>query len=360
MPKLRVLIVDDAVVVRKILTDAVGSEADMEVHTAASGRIALMKLPQINPDAITLDMEMPELDGVQTVKEIRKTHPKTPIIMFSTLTVQGAEATLDALAAGANDYVTKPANVGSVAVAIARIKAELVPMIRALCGVSEVRPQEAAPLASKPMFRPKASSGPIEAVTIGISTGGPNALSQMLPHLPRNLPVPILIVQHMPPLFTKLLAARLAEQCPLDVKEGVAGMPVCPGHIIIAPGGKHMVVQRSGDGVVIATNMDPPLNSCRPAVDALFRSVATVYGARALALVLTGMGNDGMRGCEYIRDAGGQIVVQDEESSVVWGMPGSVARAGLAQKILALTQIAPEIVRRVNQNRRLEMCSASS
>ena len=349
MAKLRVLIVDDAVVVRRILTDALGSEADIEVTTAANGRIALSKIAQYNPDIVTLDMEMPEMDGLTTLRELRKLYPKLPIIMFSTLTERGAAATFDALAAGANDYVTKPANVGSVAIAFARIKADLIPKIKALCGIHEApviapRPERALP----PV--PVATQG-IDIVAIGVSTGGPNALSAMLPHLPKNLPVPVVIVQHMPALFTKLLADRLAAQCAMGVKEGAAGMQLAPGQIIIAPGGSHMVLTRVGTSVVVGTNMEPPQNSCRPAVDVLFRSVTSIYRGRTLGVILTGMGSDGLRGCEMIRDVGGEVIVQDEASSVVWGMPGYVARAGLAKKVLPLNEIANEIVRCVNQRR---------
>jgi two-component system chemotaxis response regulator CheB len=349
MPKLRVLIVDDAVVVRRILTEALSAEPDIEVSTAANGRIALAKIPQYNPDIITLDMEMPEMDGLTTLKELRKLYPRLPVIMFSTLTERGAAATLDALAAGANDYVTKPANVGSVAIAFARIKGDLVPKIKALCGrheapVIELRP--ARPIAPVPV-----STQAIGMVAIGVSTGGPNALSAMLPLLPKNLPVPVVIVQHMPTLFTKLLADRLAGQCAMGVKEGASGMSVSPGQIYIAPGGCHMVLSRLGTNVVIGTNMEPPQNSCRPAVDVLFRSVASIYGGRTLGVILTGMGSDGLRGCELIRDAGGDVIVQDEATSVVWGMPGYVAKAGLARKVIPLSEIAGEIVRCVNQRR---------
>jgi len=349
MGRLRVLIVDDAVVVRRILSDALGSEPDLEVHTAANGRIALAKITQVNPDIVTLDMEMPELDGLSALKELRKTHPKLPVIMFSTLTERGAAATLDALAAGANDYVTKPSNVGSVAAAFARIKAELIPKIKALCGVSDDAAAAMPPV--KPVSRTAVAHQDIDVVAIGVSTGGPNALCDLLPRLPRGLPVPIVIVQHMPPLFTKLLADRLAGQCQVGVKEGAAGDVLTAGQVLVAPGGFHMVVQRRGTRVVAALNTEPPQNSCRPAVDVLFRSVAGVYGGRTLAVILTGMGNDGLRGCEQIREAGGRVIVQDEATSVVWGMPGYVARAGLAEKVLPLGEVAGEIVRIVNQRR---------
>ncbi len=362
MAKLRVLIVDDSVVIRKILSEALSAEPDLEVATAANGRIALAKIPQVNPDIITLDMEMPEMDGLTTLRELRKLYPKLPVIMFSTLTERGAAATLDALAAGANDYVTKPANVGSVAIAFARIKSDLIPKLKALCGRLEqpaLSPRVAKPMA-KVLSQGLGFDHRVEVVAIGVSTGGPNALSEMLPMLPKNLPVPIVIVQHMPPLFTKLLADRLAGQCAMGVKEGSAGMPVTAGQIVIAPGGCHMVVKRSGTTVVVDTNMDPPQNSCRPAVDVLFKSVVSVFGGRCLGVILTGMGADGLRGCEQVSEAGGTVIVQDEASSVVWGMPGYVARAGLAKKVLPLAEIAGEIVRCVYQPRQsMPVASAS-
>jgi len=356
MPKLRVLIVDDAVVVRRILTNVLADDPDLEVASAANGRIALAKIAQAPPDIITLDMEMPELDGIGTLKELRKTHPKLPVIMFSTLTERGASATLDALAAGANDYLTKPANVGSVAIAMARIRDELIPKIKALCGRM---PRLASPpvlAVPPPRFVPPPNAvpaGPIDLVAIGVSTGGPNALSVMMPLLPRDLAVPVVIVQHMPPIFTRLLADRLASQCGLKVCEGSPLMKLTPGMAVIAPGGSHMVVKRSpGGGLMVDTNNDAPENSCRPAVDVLFRSVVSTCGPRTLGVVLTGMGSDGLIGCEAIRRSGGQVIVQDEATSVVWGMPGFVARAGLAERQLPLEQISGEIVRRTQNGRR--------
>ncbi|HVT80926.1 MAG TPA: chemotaxis response regulator protein-glutamate methylesterase [Phycisphaerae bacterium] len=343
MRTLRVLIVDDAVVVRRILTEILSADAQLEVFSAANGKLALQKLDQVNPDIVTLDIEMPELDGLATLREIRKVRPKLPVIMFSTLTERGASATLDALSAGANDYLTKPANVGSVTAAFARIRDELIPRIKVLC-----KPP-APPEIPKPLVlpgTPPPAAGLIDVVAIGVSTGGPNALSAILPALPRSLPVPVVIVQHMPPIFTKLLAERLAAQCQIGVEEGAVGARLAPGKAIIAPGGSHMVVRRCAAGAVVELNTDPPENSCRPAVDVLFRSVAAAYGPRVLGVVLTGMGSDGLRGCQNIREVRGQVVIQDEPTSVVWGMPGFVARAGLAERQLPLGRIAAEIVTR--------------
>lgn len=355
MSKIRVLIVDDAVVIRRLVSDVLATDADIEVvGTAANGRIALQKIPQCNPDVVTMDVEMPDLNGIETVRELRKTWPKLPVIMFSTLTERGGAATLDALAAGASDYATKPANVGSVTAGLETVRQDLIPKIKALAGRQVLPPPAATPRpqpvrpAPRPAM-PTPTSAPatgIEMLAIGVSTGGPNALAELMPALPASFPVPIVIVQHMPPMFTRLLAERLNAQSALTVVEGQAGMKLQPGWAYIAPGDFHMVVERKAMGAVLALTQAPPENSCRPAVDVLFRSVVEQYHGHTLGVILTGMGQDGLRGCELIREAGGQVVVQDEQSSVVWGMPGFVARAGLADRVLPLNMIAPELVRR--------------
>ncbi len=356
MPKLRVLIVDDSVVIRRILTDIISGDSDLEVAgVAANGRIALDKIPQVNPDIVTLDIEMPEMDGLQALRELRKNYPRLPVIMFSTLTERGATATIEALSLGASDYVTKPANVGKVGEGMTRVRDDLIPKIKALCGRAvKISAQPIrSPARQVPAPKLPVRSGPrrVEIVAIGTSTGGPNALAELLPCFPANFPVPVLIVQHMPPVFTKLLADRLAAKCLLAVVEGRTGDELSAGKIWIAPGNYHMSIQKMPLGTRIKLNQEPAENSCRPAVDVLFRSVAEIYGAAALAVVLTGMGQDGLRGCESVREAGGQILVQDEASSVVWGMPGFVSRAGLADKELPLQAISAEIVQRVWEGR---------
>lgn len=355
MPPIRVLVVDDSVVVRKVLCDVLASDPAIEVAgTAADGRIGVAKIPQVNPDVVTLDVEMPNMSGLEAITEIRKLYPKLPVIMFSTLTERGASTTLDALALGATDYVTKPSNTGNLGATMERIKEDLLPKIKALTerfatvpGTEAVRQKtKVAPAASNP--RPGRA---VEILAIGTSTGGPNALAELLPAIPADFPVPIVIVQHMPPLFTKLLADRLNKHASIRIHEGQPGQTLEPGKAWIAPGGYHMTVERRGTAVQLATNQQPPENSCRPSVDALFRSVAAVFGASTLGVVLTGMGNDGVLGSQRIRERGGRVYVQDEESSVVWGMPGQVAASGLADCILPLREMAGKVDRWVRESR---------
>ncbi len=348
MLPVRVLIVDDSVVVRKLLCEALASSPEVRVvGTASSGAIALAKIPQLNPDVVTLDIEMPGLNGIQTLTEIRKLYPKLPVIMFSTLTERGAAITLEALSLGASDYATKPTNSESLANAMDQVRQQLVTKIISLAG----RSSYAVPTPAVASFRRKAGGSRIDILAIGTSTGGPNALAAVIPHFPQDFPVPVVVVQHMPPVFTRLLAERLNSCSPLSVREGEAGETLMPGQVWIARGDYHLTVARKGTGVVLKLNQEPPENSCRPAVDVLFRSVAQIYGPNVLGVVMTGMGSDGARGAMHIREAGGGIVVQDEASSVVWGMPGAVVSAGAADKICPLPEISQEIVRRVTTNR---------
>jgi len=356
--KIRALIVDDAVVTRRLVSDCLGDDPELEVvGTAPNGKIALAKIPQVNPDVVILDVDMPGMSGLETLVEIRKTRPRLVVIMFSTLTERGAVTTLDALACGANDYVTKPTSIGGVTIALQRVREQLIPRIKALCARSspELKPKLVSSLTATRLrsIVPAPKKERVDLIAIGASTGGPNALTRVIAALPHDLSVPVVIVQHMPPLFTRLLATRLDAQAQIGVSEAVAGDALRPAHVWIAPGDQHMVVACSGEEPHIGLHREPAENSCRPAVDVLFRSAAAVFGPRVLGIVLTGMGSDGLRGCESIREAGGQVIVQDEASSVVWGMPGFVAHAGLANRVLPLEEVADEIVDRVGMGRRL-------
>jgi two-component system chemotaxis response regulator CheB len=360
MKPVRILVVDDSVVIRKLLSDTLARERGFEVAgTAGNGRIALAKIAQLQPDLITLDIEMPVMNGLETLAEIRKTNRKIPVIMFSTLTERGAAATLDALSLGASDYATKPSNTGSPAVAIEQIHTELIPKIKALCALQLsavmnpglATPRPAIPGAGSRVPRPRSAGRRIEIVAIGTSTGGPNALAEVIPRVPRDFPVPIVVVQHMPAIFTRFLAERLASRSEIRVEEGEEGGALEPGKAWIAPGTYHMTVSRTANERRLKLNQDAPEHSCRPAVDVLFRSVAEAYSAGVLGVVMTGMGSDGVLGSQRIRAAGGEVIVQDEATSVVWGMPGLVQAAGEADGVFPLGELAEEITRRVATSR---------
>lgn len=351
MPGIRILVVDDSVVIRKLLCDTLSKDPELEViASAGDGRIALSKITQLHPDLVTLDIEMPVMNGLDTLVEIRKSDPKLPVIMFSTLTERGAAATLDALSAGASDYATKPSNTGSPGAAVEAIQAELIPKIKALCPATSTKLNTLPPPRPAVPVRPRLRQ-PVEIVAIGTSTGGPNALAEVLPRITQDFPVPIVVVQHMPPIFTHLLAERLAKQSKIPVAEGRAGVNLTAGQAWIAPGNFHMTVARAGLHWRLDLNQEPARHSCRPAVDVLFRSVAGAYRANVLGVVMTGMGADGVLGAQQIREAGGEIIIQDEASAVVWGMPGLVYAAGQADGVYPLDQLASEITRRVLQSR---------
>ncbi|MEI6870760.1 MAG: chemotaxis response regulator protein-glutamate methylesterase [Verrucomicrobiota bacterium] len=432
MSKTRVLVVDDSAVLRRAISDLLVGDPDIEVvGHAANGNLALVRMVELKPDVVTLDIEMPIMDGLETLREMKKAGLTFPVIMCSTLTERGAMATLDVLSLGAACYVTKPSSSGTVAESIESLRRELIPKVKALGrhhnrytapptrplnpvapstapmtgrtglltgqATSQATSQTPSSLVSKPsvpkqsaivppieapvsaspssrksnLLKPAAASpaaapvapqrsgapgifvptskrtSKVEAVIIGVSTGGPNALAVVLPALPRDLPVPVLVVQHMPPVFTKLVADRLNTQCPLSVSEAVAKEPVRFGKILIAPGDFHMVLEKEAGEVRVGLNQDPAVNFCRPAVDVMFHSAVATYGAGLLAVVLTGMGSDGAMGCQAVHEAGGQVIVQDAETSVVWGMPGAVFERGIAEAVLPLGGIANEIIRRV-------------
>lgn len=349
--RIRVLIVDDSVVIRRLVTHALTQDADIEVvGSAANGVIALKMIPLVNPDVVTLDIEMPEMDGLETLSRIRTLYPRLVVIMFSTLSERGAAITLKALSLGANDYVAKAANVGSLDVSMARLRDDLLPKIKQFFSfgnrnLSTVVWTRTCALPDQPK-RPSANP---KAVAIGVSTGGPSALAELIPAIPDTFDLPVFIVQHMPPIFTRLLAERLQNLTKLRVREACDGMSIEPGGIYLAPGDYHMRVVTRGKCKVLALDQAEPENFCRPAVDSLFRSVADVYGGAVIAVILTGMGQDGRLGVERLRKEGAWVIAQDEASSVVWGMPGAVTRAGLTDAVVDLKAIVPEILKQVSR-----------
>ena len=358
--RIRVLIVDDSAVMRTLLRSVIALDSRLEVSaTAADGVSALGSIEFDRPDIILLDVEMPVMDGLVTLRQLRRHGYAMPVIMCSSLTQRGAKVTIEALAHGASDYVAKPAGQASREQAIKSLAQDLLPKIHALAGRAPSSPaappaaRPAIPVAAAPALTPPSTqlaAQPIASmptvVVIGVSTGGPAALDRLLPALPAGFPLPILIVQHMPEVFTHLFATRLNDRCRLRVREAAQGDAVEPGAIFIARGNWHMEAvsaARSGAPPTLRLTQAPPENHCRPAVDVLFRSAAAVYGSGVLAVVLTGMGSDGLAGCRVIRGCGGSVLAQDQATSTVWGMPGAVANAGLAHKILPLAAIAPEL-----------------
>jgi two-component system chemotaxis response regulator CheB len=323
MKKAKVLVVDDAMLIRRMVTDVLAADPAIDViGEAANGRIALQKIAQLAPDLVTLDVEMPELNGLQTLKEIRKTHPRLPVIMFSAVTERGASDTLEALHFGASDYVTKPTGAAGRAAALLRIREDLVPKIKSLCrlagnGPAGTRPAGSARTSSAFTLRALGPAISADVVAVSLSTGGPAALGQILSQLPAGFRAPLLVVPHMAQMFTRFFAERLATQTALPVVEATDGMVVRPGVVHVAPADFHLTVARRDGSTVLDLDQSPPLHAHRPAADVLFQSVADTYGSRALALILTGMGQDG---CGKWRASG---------PARVWRMP--CCRSGILQ-----------------------------
>lgn len=364
----RVLVVDDSVVIRRLVTQALDEDPSIEVvGVAANGRLALGKVEQLAPDLVTMDIEMPELDGIATVRALRSAGHRMPIIMFSTLTERGAAATLEALSAGATDYVAKPTGAGNVHEALRRVAQELVPKIHALVPGHRGRTVNATRAVGESVLAPAARSGsrgpvrlraaeartaPVRAVVLGSSTGGPAALAEVVGGLSAPLPVPMVVVQHMPAVFTRQLAERLDRLGRATVVEAQDDVVLEAGHIYVAPGGRHLTVSAERAGLRGRLTDTPPVNYSRPSVDVLFRSAVSAAGGALLAVVLTGMGADGAAGAGQVADAGGTVLVQDEATSVVWGMPGATASAGHAHAVLPLPEVAGAMERVMREARR--------
>jgi len=357
---LRVLVVDDTVVYRKILSDMLGEIPGVTVvGTAANGKIALERAQQLHPDLITLDLEMPDMNGLEVLRRLRAARCDAGVIMLSAFTAEGAGATVEALKGGAFDFVLKPSG-GTFQENSNQLRMMLYSKIRTYArqrGVRQLLAGVPGYAAAMPRTAPPpqqavvstSSTGVVEAVVLGISTGGPKALTEMLPRLPAGLPVPMLVVQHMPPLFTRSLADDLNNRCQLIVTEAQQGQSVLAGQILIAPGGMQMGIRRVADRIEVYLTDDPPENSCRPAVDYLFRSAVRVYGGSLLGVIMTGMGNDGTAGCQLIKQQGGRIIAQSEATCVVFGMPREPILRGLVDVVAPLDRIAAEIVRLVGR-----------
>ena len=334
-----------------MLSEILAADPDIEVAGIANdGATALKMIDELDPDVVTLDVEMPGMNGLDVLVAIRANKTKKiPVIMFSALTQRAASITLDALARGATDYVTKPANTGSLEASIEHVQTQLLPKVK---GLAPLRGGRLKPALGKPAPKPDKKRREVPLIVgIASSTGGPNALVDLLSGFARPPSVPMVITQHMPPVFTNLLADRLRAIGKLSVIEAAEGDVILPGKVYLAPGDHHLTVVREGTTLRARLDHGPQENFCRPAADVMFRSLATTFGGQVLAVVLTGMGQDGLRGCEALHALGASVIAQDEASSVVWGMPGAVVRAGIADEVLPLTEIAGTIARRVSAER---------
>ena len=357
--KLKVLVVDDSVLFRRAIADALVLIPDVDVvGSAPNGKIALERVAALSPDLITLDIEMPEMDGLAVLEELKRQGRTCAVVMVSSFTSRGSDLTIKALERGAFDFITKPTG-SNVQASIHAVRDALAPVISAYKRKWEIRTilhSSGAPAAGSAvapaLSRPAATTharpdvGSADLVVIGVSTGGPNALATLLPMLPASLAAPVLIVQHMPPMFTQSLAASLNSKCGLTVKEANEGDIILPGTVYIAPGGRHMkVVPAASGGTSLHITDDPAENNCRPSVDYLFRSVANQYSGRAVAVIMTGMGSDGVLGLRLLKRRGTLVIAQDEPSCVVFGMPGEAVKAGVVDIISPLGRIAEEIQR---------------
>jgi two-component system chemotaxis response regulator CheB len=357
--QIRVMVVDDAVVVRRLVTSWLEKESDIAVTVVCrDGRAAVDAIEKADPHVVILDVEMPQMDGLAALPQLLKRKPGVAVIMASTLTTRNAEVSLKALSLGARDYLPKPEGTQGV-VNAEDFRRELLMKVRSLGARVRAREERTPPRAAAaarsvapPAALRRVQPGTPRLLAIGSSTGGPQALMQVLGAAGAAFArVPIVIAQHMPATFTAIMATHIARASGLRAKEGEAGEILAPGTIYVAPGGKHMLLVRSGCQVAIRLDDGPPVNFCRPAVDPLFQSAAALYPGAVLGLVLTGMGHDGAEGARAIADAGGNVIAQDEATSVVWGMPGACVQAGAACAVLPLDQIQNRLAKFLQGNR---------
>ena len=334
MKKVRVLVVDDSAVMRKLIPDMLQADPSIEVvGTAMDGSFCLKKIEELQPNVVTLDLQMPGMNGIDTLKEIMRSHPM-PVIVVSSHSTEGASITLKALGLGAVDFVTKPQD----ASAHMEMATELIAKIRAAADCKVVRPGtlRGAPAPAQKISAGKAAPPPSKLVAIGISTGGPQALEFLLAQLPPDFPGAIVVVQHMPEGFTDMFARRLDELCSLRVKEAQSGDMLQAGRVLVCPGSRHIKVKRLAMGDLVMLNEEPRVNGHRPSVDVLFHSVAEEFGSHAVAVLMTGMGDDGAEGLGAVKKAGGMTIAQSEESCVVFGMPRVAIERGYAMRVVAL------------------------
>lgn len=344
--KIKVLVVDDSALMRKLIPMIISSDKEIEViGTAMDGDFALKKIPLLRPDVITLDVDMPRMDGLTALKSIVRDF-RIPVILVSSLTREGAEITIKGLEMGAFDFIPKPN--GAISVHMSEISKELIGKIKAAARCSFLKFKEPSPIKIKrktPSFLPFKSLTAETVVAIGISTGGPQALSEILPLVPNNFPSCILIVQHMPEGFTEFFARRLNSVCSINVKEATDGDIVSPGTALIAPGGKHLKIKRTPYGIISVLSMSPPVSGHRPSATVLFDSVAEEYGKNSVAIIMTGMGDDGVEGLKRIKEKGGITIAQDEKTSVVYGMPKLAVERGYADMVLSLDEIKENLIK---------------
>jgi two-component system, chemotaxis family, protein-glutamate methylesterase/glutaminase len=347
--KVRVMVVDDSAVMRKLISNLLARDDEIEViATAIDGDFALSKIEQLRPDVVTLDLEMPRMDGLTTLEHIVTKH-RLPVVMLSSFTERGAASTMKALEMGAVDFVCKP----KVASQIGGLADELISKVKAAArsDVAALNLRLGNPVGKKAKAQPPAAL-PVNAqiLAIGASSGGPHALRFMLPRLPADFAAPIVIVQHLPEAFTTMLARWLDEMCAIEVREAMTGELALPGRAYIAPAKAHMKVKKITNGAEIQLEPGTPVNGHMPSVDVLFRSVAESFGAAALAVIMTGMGSDGAAGLGEIRKSGGHTIAQDEASCSVFGMPRVAIQRGCAKQVLALTDIAPHLISRIGRS----------
>jgi two-component system, chemotaxis family, protein-glutamate methylesterase/glutaminase len=356
-PLLRVLVVDDSVLYRKVLSDVLSSIPGIEVvGTATDGKVALAKIGQLKPDMLTLDFDMPELDGLMVLERVRADHPDLKTVMVSTHTKEGADITVKALELGALTFITKPRTVTPLESKTVLFE-QLAPVVKEIR--DQIRPSQHPVNTGRAISQPfttdaalrtttsRAGSGRIQIVAIGISTGGPKALTELIPCLPEALRIPVVIVQHMPSDFTAALARSLDQKSAVKVVEAENNMALTRGTVFIAPGGRQMKVVTVCGKSMLEVNDDPPENHCQPSVDYLFRSISKVYGKHALGIIMTGMGSDGVLGLRLMKRLGARVIAQDRQSCVVFGMPGEAINAGVVDRVVPLNQIAAEILQRV-------------